>query len=190
MKPPPSRSAVPDRLMPNRQMGKSPQARIHPRTSFRVGTIVRAPLHEQYKQLYTPNAPSVNNYVSESAFGQVHTKCRKLIIVALYEENYIALPLYSHEGKGLDNKRNKDEHVSIKDHRSSDKFVAQSRYKPLQTGFLEQGITTYLPNTTAHLTYPISRRYDHSCVIEGNLARTSSEYLLKLYVSFTPKLPN
>ena len=80
---------------------------------FQPGLIIRADLHEEdfktARLTITPaktnNAPSGAVEGSANRYERnVHTKERKMIVLACYERHYICIPLYSHEGQGLKNK--------------------------------------------------------------------------------------
>ena len=158
------------------------QMRQQRREDFQVGTIIRAPLHEQDSANTYPGDPCL----TESIHGKIFTKKRKMIVVALYHYHYLAVPLYSHSGSGLERKPNKDEYVSVRDHRSDQPFQPQSRHTPLLTGVLRKEVDRYYPTSVAHVTFPQSRDYRAECIIEGRLDSTSTQRLRDLYWSFSP----
>ncbi|KAL8799183.1 MAG: hypothetical protein Q9182_006083 [Xanthomendoza sp. 2 TL-2023] len=170
-----------------------------PTAEYKLGMIIRAPLHEQD----TPNARRpgggtssiatnaseatlAEHYKTESKFGTIFTKYRKMIVVALHQDHYVAIPLYTHNGKGLVNKRQPDEFVSVKDHRygNEDGFVPLSRWDPLVTESVKDGIDLFDRKSTAHLAYPVSRRYQLPVVLEGCLRSSSYELLVDLFNRF------
>ena len=80
---------------------------------FRPGLIIRADLHEEGYKACRPAVTPANSIKAPSGAGEssgtrheraVHTKERKMIIVACYTRHYICIPLYSHEKQGLKNK--------------------------------------------------------------------------------------
>ena len=90
---------------------------VLPKQVFRRGLIIRGPLHEQDYQ----GASSQSNYTvavtnnnrTESRFGPIHTKVRKMIVVECYQDHYIAVPLFTHGGRGLTNKRAPEEFIRL-----------------------------------------------------------------------------
>ena len=153
---------------------------------YKPGMIVRAILHEPF---LTAATDIKDKSRSESIYGTVFTKYRKMVVVALYQNHYIALPIYTHHGKGLQGKAEPDEYVSIKDHRSPGSFTTLTKHRALVTENLNSGIDPYHPKATTHLTYPVSRKYEAPVTLEGNLDKPSIAYLLTLFYDFMPKPP-
>ena len=152
---------------------------------FTIGTIVRAPLHEQDTFAITK---AQDHSITESNYGRIHTKLRKMIIVGLYDNHYVAVPIYSHGGRGLEYKDNKLEYISVRDHRTMpENIIQQSALGVLATGKLDPNVHPYHPKSTAHITSPHSRKYDGNCIIEGILNPMSTTKLLKLYNERAPK---
>lgn len=160
--------------------------------------IIRAPLHEQDSRgeartlgsgssiaSNASEATLAEKYTTPSRFGPIFTKSRKMIVVACHQDNYVAIPLYTHNGRGLVNKTSPDEFVSVKDHRDQDEEWKQlSRWKPLVTEYVREGIDPYEPKTTAHLAYPVSRNYRLPVVKEGYLRDSSARTIRDLYGKF------
>ena len=170
--------------------GNDNRPRRLPREMFRVGGIVRAALHEQdFRGTSATTNMTMNTNITESRFGNIHTKFRKMIIVSLHEENYVAIPLFTHNGKGLAHKRNPNEFVSVFDSRNPGPYVPLSSRGALMTKFVTPGIHAYDPKSTAHLTYPVSRSYTLPVVYEGHLDSASTSHLISLYAHYSPKLP-
>ncbi len=154
---------------------------------YRLGTIVRAPLHEEdysggncESYPHETRALMKAKTITESPVGGViHTKFRKFIVVALFDDHYLAVPLYSYKGDGLIEKK-ADEYISIQDHRA-DAIKPQSRHGLLYTGNLESHVDHYEPMTSAHFAYPVARKYKLPVVYEGELRADSTKLLLRLY---------
>lgn len=151
---------------------------------FKPGMIIRAALHEQHLDNRIDQA---DKNKTQSIFGAIHTKFRKMIVIGLYQDHYIALPMYTHNGIGLSNKAKPDEFVSVKDHRSNSAFTKLSKHQALVTETMYEGINIIDPKTTAHITYPISRKYDLPIVQEGQLEKASIVSLMDLYNRLAPK---
>ncbi|KAL8738577.1 MAG: hypothetical protein Q9181_000628 [Wetmoreana brouardii] len=194
-----SRSLLPDTeqdyiLQRRREANRG--IRLH-KDEYKPGMIIRAPLHEQDSKGGAPRpggtgssvaslaseATQAEKYTTQSRFGTIFTKYRKMIVVALHQDNYVALPLYTHNGRGLVHKARPDEFVSVKDHRFKDDqgWKQLSKWEPVVTGYIRDGIDLFDPKSTAHLAYPVSRRYALPVVLEGELKWSSFEMLKELY---------
>jgi len=122
------------------------------RHEFYPGMIIRAPLYEEdYADgkdaglpILVPGsnvsaATSISaamSHISLSNYGYVHSKLRYMIVLATFRYHYMAIPLYTYEGKGLKDKPRdfQDECVSVRDGRlSKAAFAKISRHAPLVT---------------------------------------------------------
>lgn len=152
-----------------------------PKEAYQTGMIVRAAIHEPNLDQISRSTITVNDRtVTETAYGLVTSKMRKLIIIALHEDHYIAVPLYTHNGHGLTRKFKPNEYISVRDHRRRGPFTALSVHKPLVTEHLNTDIALFDPVTTAHITYPVSRPYILPVIHEGSLEHESTQGLLDL----------
>ncbi|KAL8782998.1 MAG: hypothetical protein Q9213_004955 [Squamulea squamosa] len=192
-----NRSFVPDPEQDlYRQRREANQFIRIPPEKYKLGMIIRAPLHEQDSALArrpgaggagssvasnASEATKAETYRTESRMGTIFTKQRKMIVVALHTDHYVAIPLYTHNGRGLANKRTPEEFVSVKDHRYTEEFVKLSIHDPLVTEMIKEGINLFDPMSTAHLAYPVSRRYTLPVVHEGHLRNSSLRILVTLY---------
>ncbi|KAI4233214.1 MAG: hypothetical protein L6R40_007137 [Gallowayella cf. fulva] len=192
-----SRSLVPDAESDFLHMRREANRSVRiPTEDYKLGMIIRAPLHEQDSAnarrpgggggcssvaTNSSEATLAEHYKTESKFGTIFTKYRKMIVVALHQDHYVSIPLYTHNGRGLVNKRQPDEFVSVKDHRLGEDFVPLSRWEPLITESIREGIDVFDRKSTAHLAYPVSRRYQLPVVYEGRLRKSSYGILVSLY---------
>ncbi|KAL8686492.1 MAG: hypothetical protein Q9218_007068 [Villophora microphyllina] len=167
------------------------RGKIFPKSFFRPGMIIRGVVHEQD---YVAASAGSNITVTEknpnftnSRYGPICTKQRKMIIIGLSQDHYTAIPLFTHNGKGLANKVRPEEFVSIKDHRSKDKTPPLSMHKALLTEAINNGIDTYDVKSTAHVTYALPRKYDLPIVHEGCLRKDSTNALIDLFYRYAPK---
>ena len=164
--------------------------KVYPKNFYQVGMIIQAALHEDdfratNSTMTEDTIPDKN--ITESVHGRIHTKYRKMIVIACYERNYIAIPLFTHNGRGLDNK-NPDEYVSVRDHRDrSAEFRELSKHGHLLTEYIHSGIRYLDPKSTAHITYPLSRKYDLAVVHEGHLRANAAKHLVILFNKFAAK---
>lgn len=103
--------------------------------------------------------------------------------------DYVAIPLFTHNGTGLKNKRDPNEYISIFDHRSGKAGMPLSNHGALRTEYLDPDIRPYDPLSTAHLTYPCPRKYSLMVAYEGNLDRHSTDLLVSLCHHYFPYPP-
>ena len=164
-----------------------------PKEKYHPGMLIRAAMHEP--DLNQGGAASSNittttvadAYRTDSKFGPIHTKVRKAIIIALYQDHYLAVPLFTHNGNGLLHKVKPEEFISVRDHRHHGNFKTQSKHGVLATEHLNAGVKPLHEKSTAHITYPISRKYDLPVVHEGHLATEATHHLVKLFNMYAPK---
>ena len=150
--------------------------------AFKPGVIVRAVVHEPniVKPAHASSVTVADRQVTDTMYGQVISKVRKLIVVSTHYDHYTAVPLYTHNGHGLSRKSKPDEYVSVQDHRQSDPFKQLSVHIPLVTGHLNRDVNPYDPVTTAHVPYLVSRPYVLPVCHEGSLEPDSTRRLLEL----------
>ena len=154
-----------------------------PKESFKPGTIIRMILHEPDFQgtAGASNVTHPDKFRTDSVHGPIYTKTRKMIVLATFRENYIAVPLYTHNGRGLEGKANPNEFVSVRDHRAQGPFTPLSVHQPLVTEHLNTGIELFHAKTAVHITYPVSRKYTLPVVHEGRLKKSSVDHLAQLF---------
>lgn len=160
------------------------------RGEYSLGTIIRAPLHEEdfdggTGASFPPDMRKsmMAKAISESPLGgAIHTKYRKFIVVALFDDHYMAVPIYSYNGDGIVRKH-ADEYISVQDHRT-ELVTPQSRHGVLYTAELEEHVDHYKPMSAAHFAFAVPRKYRLPVVYEGNLAAESTKHLLGLFGTF------
>ena len=76
----------------------------------------------------------------------------------------------------------------MQDHRSKEPFKALSRHGNLLTEVLFDDVNRYLVLSTAHITYPLSRKYDLPVIHEGRLCKASTKLLVSLYQRYAPQI--
>ena len=157
-----------------------------------IGSIIRAPVHEQNLNFTgTPLGTSRNSpSLDPSAANPVYTKVRKLIVIAVHPDHYIALPCFTFSGRGLAHRLSTKAFISIRDHRSEGSFEALSCHEPVMTENLEPGIEPFDPKTCVWVTYPVSRRYGVPCAYEGNIDGASIDRVLREYRNQGPGAPS
>ncbi|KAL9098791.1 MAG: hypothetical protein Q9163_005610 [Psora crenata] len=151
-----------------------------------VGMVVRAAVHEQdfhdAPRWATTAAKEDDIHSVASRYGQIYSKVRWMIVVALFENHYLTIPLYTHNGKGLKHKspNAKLEYVSVRDARHRGDFTTLSHHRELEAG-MDRGAIVLDRNTVAHLTAPVTRKYDLLVEHQGHLDSNSRRMLIKLW---------
>ena len=176
-----------------------------PKEEFVVGTIIKAPVHEEDFN-WTPRPPSVQASEASGERGRysrsgmstqwttqkkgrhitfsnwndpIYTEVRFMIIIALFYDHYLAIPLYTHGGNGLTRKDNKWEYASIEDYREP-RSLQEARFL-LHTEYLKPDCKHLLPNSVAHIAYPVSRKYTLPVAPQGRLTEDSKTALVKVF---------
>lgn len=176
-----------------------------PKEEFQVGTIIKAPIHEEdfkwtprpfsgeasetveergiysHSGMSTPKASYKNErHVTFSNWNDpIYTEVRFMIVIALFYDHYLAIPLYTHGGNGLAHKDNKWEYASIQDHREPRSLKEAGTL--LHTEYLKPDCKHLLPQSVAHVAYPVSRKYTLPVAPQGFLREESKDELLKLF---------
>ncbi|KAL7622181.1 hypothetical protein AAE478_007684 [Parahypoxylon ruwenzoriense] len=146
----------------------------HPVSVYVPGLIFSAPQHtasssdEMYVLADDPN-------LTATPFGTVHSKYRKMIVLRIYGEHCTCVPIYSHNGRGLEGKEFPKEFVSIRDINDPSPAPEEGPH----TGLLavrDEGFSnaTFIGGrSVVKLTETYSHRYDAPATIEGRLDRAS-----------------
>ena len=158
---------------------------------YKPGIIIRAPIHEEsYRRtarpLYSPSASNQSyrsgerSHVSNTDFGTVYSENRIFIVVEQFSSHYLAVPLFTFQGTGLRSEHDAKEYASIEDHRypGSSKRAAPH---VLTTGQLQERVKPFRPESVAHLTYPVSRKYSLHVAYQGRLRDEDTLLLVKLF---------
>ncbi|CZT42947.1 uncharacterized protein RSE6_02915 [Rhynchosporium secalis] len=166
-------------------MNQRPTDAFHPKAAFQPGVIFSAVTHEHhYRQDRVDNT---NANQTETNFGVTNSKFRKFVILACFENHVIALPILTHQGRGLSSKRNKHEFVSVRE-RSLEGIAAPSESKhailwaELYPGFQKASAWHRMTDQCClHFTKPYSHNIEHKCTISGKLENASTNRLQKLF---------
>lgn len=163
-----------------------------PKQAYQPGMLIRAVIHEpNLDRASGSSSITVTDLaVTETRYGLVTSKWRKLIVIGTYQDHYMAVPLYTHNGRGLSRKSKPEEFVSIQDHRQVEPFTALSEHDPLVTEYLYPDVYPLDPISTAHIPYTISRGYVLPVVHEGFLDYESTARLLRLVGTFEFPAPD
>ena len=150
--------------------------------------IIRAPLHEEDVMRRSPESVSVvrsyapygRSHLSNSDFGTVYSESRFFIIAEKFALHYLAVPLFTYSGAGLRGEHDAREYASIIDHRYPSRSLKQAP-NSLTTGKLGFGVAAFKPESVAHLTYPVARKYDLHVAYQGRLEYDSKDLLISLF---------
>ena len=151
------------------------------------GVIIRGLLVEQW----VGSSNGTEHYRQDTKWGALCGKMRPMIIVTCYDDHFIAVPMYTHDGKGLSNILSTEEHVSIKDPRSKGDFVALSKHEPLSITAFHPGSyfekAEVVLNSTCNIARPVSRSYGLPHFKEGRIDDASLKRLMRLFMQYVPK---
>ena len=157
------------------------------RESCVVGKIFRAAVHEQD----FADIPGWSGAIDDTKTvlthaGSVYSKVRWMIVVSIYKEHYMAIPLYTHNGSGLANRSDeaKREYTSIHDGRVwPGGFENLSKDNPVLEAEMFDGTTLLSKKTVAHLTAPLQRKFGLYVEEQGALDPESAEIMVHLWKS-------
>lgn len=141
----------------------------HPPQAYRPGTIFSAAHHNSTTTDYK-HIQSDDPNLTATPYGTVYSKYRKMIVVGCYGEHCTYLPIYTHNGQGLDNKEFLNEYVSIRDVQDPHPFPDEGPNKGLRAVRDKDYHGTFIAGKACvKLTEIHSHRYDTPATIEGRL---------------------
>ena len=170
------------------------------RSEFEVSAIIRRNVHEpdymgpavpafapgsqmsQTSTLVSKGGKGFKEHRSTGDFGPIYSEDRYFIVVSLCKITYYALPCYTHEKRGLANIAEKEDWISIKDHRSPESCQQQSEHVPLCTATMAADAHILNAKTTAWLPYAIPIRYSVPVAYQGKLDQASAERVRRLFL--------
>ena len=172
------------------QVEKNPRSRLS-KDDFKLGMMIEAPLMEEdfmygASLTSTPNNSQSEFSITPSHYGYIHTKLRKFVVVALFAQHYLAIPMYTHNGDGLGKKRNPNEFVSVMDPRHQSRNRSNADLQPLSdhaslVADMRSDTQILYPKTTLHLAYAMGRNYQLRVNHLGELQGESTKRLLGLF---------
>ena len=167
-------------------MSEKTRASYLTKDMFALGMIIRTVHHEPDFTEGFLNAMIADEYRTESKFGPICSKYRKMIVVVLYRDHYVAIPVYSHNGRGSEKRIDADELVSVQDHRLPPAvYQTQSPHTPLVTEQINTGVDLWHIKSAAHFTYPVSRKYNLPVIVEGTIGQVSLAKLTALMNTYS-----
>ncbi|KAF4968034.1 hypothetical protein FSARC_4531 [Fusarium sarcochroum] len=153
------------------------------RRELRPGTIISAPYHSQYRD---STVSTFNSNTAVSGFGAVYSKYRKMIILEVWADHVVCLPVYSYNGIGLQNRQGmKDEYMDIRDAYDEAPEPGDTDDKPLQAIRSENwpGRNSFITGKTViKLTEKINHHIAHKCSIEGKVETAHFQRMYNRYL--------
>jgi len=156
-----------------------------------IGQIISAPYHVQ--DWDRRGAASDTSFQSQTLFGCVYSKRRKLIVIAKYEEHCLTIPIFTFRRTGLRDKNNNcDEFVGVREAADNIHFPSESSHPNLiavrhpffHRTLNDDGFHVFSPMSYAHITAPFCFRYRNTCTFEGRLEEESVRRLICLYQEY------
>lgn len=152
--------------------------RVEPPQAYHPGLIFSAPMHSQTDSEMV-SIGEVN--MTATTFGTVYSKYRKMVVLTMSKEgdSCTVLPIYSNNGKGLRNKRAKDEWMAIRDKADSNVQPSESCHKLIFAVRNESyGPANFISGTSnIHLTEAITHKFRNPVTFEGCLSQGMLPYL-------------
>ncbi|KAH7227961.1 hypothetical protein BKA60DRAFT_654378 [Fusarium oxysporum] len=147
------------------------------------GTIISAPFHSQNRD---DKVSTTNYHTAVSGFGPIYSKYRKMITIEIWGDHAVCLPIYSYNGKGLENRGGMaDEYMDIRDIDDEEPEDGDTHRKPLMAIRSEgwHGKNTFIcGRSVAKLTEKTTHHAFEKCSIEGSLKRSDFQRMYKAYL--------
>ncbi|KAI2628556.1 hypothetical protein GGR54DRAFT_350242 [Hypoxylon sp. NC1633] len=136
---------------------------------YAPGVIFSAPHHtsstpdELYVMVDDPN-------LTATPFGTICSKYRKMIVLRVFGEHLTCLPIYTHNGQGLEGKNFTEEYVSIRDLDDPSPEPDEGPHRGLRAVKNADFTGTFIRGKSCvKLTEIYTHRYDAPATIEGKL---------------------
>ncbi|KAK2761806.1 hypothetical protein FQN54_001634 [Arachnomyces sp. PD_36] len=153
---------------------------------LKPGTIIRGQMYAEYTPSKYQTPEKQSDHYFDTRWGKAYGEERHMVIVNCFQDHFVALPVFTHHGKGTANKKDPREYVTLHDHRHTKEANAQSPHKPLRTTYMDGGIFLFRRKSVVHITAPMCKNLNHPVVLEGYLAPESTGELIELYLSYCP----
>ena len=151
-----------------------------------LGMIIRAPFHEEDARK-DGRAKNLCPKATPCSSRHIHTKVRPFIVVALLNNHCLAVPLYTHHGKGI-GKKDPNEYIYVHDKMRAKTGVSCPRH-PNKEGWEalsavisrdDTNVPAYGPKSCAHFACLVPHRYGIPVRLEGKLEKSSIIRLMAL----------
>ena len=86
---------------------------LHWGNQFFPGMVISSPSHDP--EIINGKALKDDWHTTETPFGAVYSKARKLIVVEVFENHCLTVPIFSHNKSGLQRQGSKDHFVAVRD---------------------------------------------------------------------------
>lgn len=149
-----------------------------PLERLEVGSIINIPLHTSTRN-WTTSLFDVHE--TPTICGGAYTKARPVVVVGLYSDHADCVPMYSHNNKGIDNKRDeqKAEYIAVQN-KGGKRWVEKgcnvlkATSNPLIPGWFPK------ENSYFKFTERVTHHYGRMCGIMGKLDGASQADLQRL----------
>lgn len=142
--------------------------RIHGAESYKIGTIFSTPHHTAFSSQQWVSASDPHQ--TPTAFGVVYSKFRKMIVIKKFGQHCICVPIYTHNGRGLEGKQFITEYVSIRDAADRCPEPPQGLHlKLLAVGNPDFRGKIVAGKSSVKLTEYFSHRFNAPATMEGEL---------------------
>ncbi|KAL2063097.1 hypothetical protein VTL71DRAFT_6169 [Oculimacula yallundae] len=168
--------------------------------AFKLGHVIGTAIHTPfYIDEKTPAKLQQSDIIAQTKFGPIISKNRKFMVIARYPDHIVTLPIYTHNGRGLQDKSNKKDYIGIrdseffadtKDESPNGPCVIVTRIRKRQLRFDHPGVTdrnSYLhitgPGDNANQTHMIivCFKYGIRCIIESRTTEADFKRVIALY---------
>ncbi|KAG5793261.1 hypothetical protein H9Q69_007706 [Fusarium xylarioides] len=147
------------------------------------GTIISGPFHSQNRD---DKVSTTNYHTAVSGFGPIYSKYRKMITIEVWGDHAVCLPIYSYNGKGLENRAGMvDEYMDIRDIDDEEPEEGDTPHKPLMAIRSQDwpGKNTFIcGRSVVKLTEKITHHAFAKCSIEGSLRKSEFQRMYKVYL--------
>ncbi|KAI1205514.1 uncharacterized protein F4807DRAFT_464601 [Annulohypoxylon truncatum] len=140
-----------------------------PRDAYLPGVIFSAPLHTAVSadELHVPTD---DPNLTATPFGTLNSKFRKMIVYRVFGEHLQCLPIYTHNGRGLEGKEFPKEFVSIRDLDESFPEPYEGPYIGVCARRYNEYKGTFIKGkAVVKLTELYTHRYEAPATIEGRV---------------------
>ena len=126
-----------------------------------------------------PNVSPTDKRLQMTCEGPVYSKCRMVIVLLIYEQDMLCVPLYTFNSSGLRNKPNhvKREYVSAMNE-NEEGFINQGVYPPIE---IKMNKFPLHPDTTVHITGGLKVGCQENVARVGRTTRESYNRLMTLW---------
>ncbi|PNP84855.1 hypothetical protein FNYG_01949 [Fusarium nygamai] len=160
-----------------------PTDQRHKLNELGPGTIISAPFHSQNRD---DKVSTTNYHTAVSGFGPIYSKYRKMITIEIWGDHAVCLPIYSYNGKGLENRGGMvDEYMDIRDIDDEEPEEGDTPHKPLMAIRSEDwpGKNTFIcGRSVVKLSEKTTHHAFAKCSIEGSLEKAEFQRMYKAYL--------